>query len=140
MAGASACLCTPIWEEPYGLVVAEALACGTPVAGFERGALPDLIDASSGILVEPENPQALAWAARKVQSLSRQDCRRRAGEIGDARRMIEAYEALYLRLCAANTGRAAARPEPAWYDGLRSRKLLRAYYLGNPPADLSEVA
>jgi len=140
MAGASACLCTPIWEEPYGLVVAEALACGTPVAGFERGALPDLIDASSGILVEPENPQALAWAARKVQSLSRQDCRRRAGEIGDARRMMEAYEALYVRLCAANTGRAAARPEPAWYDGLRSRKLLRAYYLGNPQADLSEVA
>ena len=41
---ARACLVTPAWEEPYGLVVAEALACGTPVVGFARGALPELID------------------------------------------------------------------------------------------------
>ena len=46
IANAQVCLCTPNWEEPYGLVVAEALACGTPVAAFARGALPSLLDAS----------------------------------------------------------------------------------------------
>ena len=41
---ASAALVTPCWDEPYGLVVAEALACGTPVCAFARGALPELLD------------------------------------------------------------------------------------------------
>jgi glycosyltransferase involved in cell wall biosynthesis len=139
MGGARACLCTPVWEEPYGLVVAEALACGTPVAGFARGALPGLLDARSGILVEPNNAEALALAAVSVQSLSRADCRRRAAEIGDAERMIEAYEALYARLCQTDFT-ASSRAGPGWYESLVSRKLLKSHYLRHASADLSEVA
>jgi glycosyltransferase involved in cell wall biosynthesis len=139
MAGAKACICTPMWEEPYGLVVAEALACGTPVAGFARGALPDLIDAKSGILVEPGNAQALAVAVREVQALSRRNCRSRAKEIGDAGKMIEAYENLYYSLCqSAPLSRQQAR-QPPWYAKLLSSASLRSYYSRNVSPDLSDV-
>ena len=39
---------TPAWDEPFGLVVAEAMACGTPIAAFDRGAIAELIDAETG--------------------------------------------------------------------------------------------
>ena len=93
--GARAFLCTPCWEEPYGLVVAEALACGTPVAAFARGAVPALLDQWSGRLATPDDPVALADAARAAMTLDRRDCRRRAETTCDAEAMIDGYEALY---------------------------------------------
>jgi len=95
IAGARAFLFTPLWDEPYGLVVAEALACGTPVAAFARGAVPDLLDESCGVLVEPNDVQGLAAAALSAQHLDRPACRRRALSIGDGRVMIGRYEDLY---------------------------------------------
>jgi glycosyltransferase involved in cell wall biosynthesis len=95
--GASAFLCTPMWDEPYGLVVAEALACGVPVAAFARGAIPEILDASCGVLANPDDVEALARAARASLSLDRRACRRRAERVCDAERMIDAYEALYRR-------------------------------------------
>ncbi|MBJ6121709.1 glycosyltransferase [Sphingomonas sp. BT553] len=96
--GARAFLCTPRWEEPYGLVVAEALACGTPVAAFARGAIPALVDASCGALAAPDDVAALADAARRAMKLDRLSCRRRAEAICDADAMIDAYEALYAEM------------------------------------------
>jgi glycosyltransferase involved in cell wall biosynthesis len=126
VAGAAACLCTPMWEEPYGLVVAEALACGTPVAGFARGALPALLDAGSGILVPAGDVPALAAAARAATALSRAACRRRAVEIGDRAAMITAYEALYgARLAAARPARGAA---PTGLATVTCRRTLRALF------------
>ena len=93
--GARAFLCTPRWEEPYGLVVAEALACGTPVAAFARGAIPSILDPSSGVLATPDDPQSLAAAAQAAMFLDRSDCRRRAERHCDASGMIDGYEALY---------------------------------------------
>ncbi|MFD0938691.1 glycosyltransferase, partial [Methylobacterium trifolii] len=46
---------SPRWEEPFGLVVAEALSCGTPVAAFHRGAMPDILDRSCGRLARPDD-------------------------------------------------------------------------------------
>ena len=54
-------LVTPRWEEPFGLVAAEALACGTPVAAFRRGALPDVIG-DAGVLADRDDPVDLARA------------------------------------------------------------------------------
>jgi len=95
IAGARVFLCTPLWDEPYGLVVAESLSCGTPVAAFARGAIPELLDESSGVLAVPGDVGALADAALLAAGLSRLACRRRAESVCDSRAMIDAYERLY---------------------------------------------
>ncbi|MET0239197.1 MAG: glycosyltransferase [Sphingobium sp.] len=93
--GARAFLCTPLWDEPYGLVVAEALACGVPVAAFARGAIPEILDDACGVLAAPDDVASLAAAALSALSLDRGACRARAEEMCDARRMVDSYEALY---------------------------------------------
>lgn len=98
--GARAALCTPRWEEPYGLVVAEALACGTPVAAFCRGGVPAILDPSCGVLAEPDDVVALASAARAATLLDRSACRDRAVRCCDAERMIDSYEDLYCEMVA----------------------------------------
>ena len=50
---AAVAVVTPAWEEPFGLVVAEALACGTPVAAFDRGAMGELVENATGRLAPP---------------------------------------------------------------------------------------
>lgn len=91
-------LCTPRWEEPYGLVVAEALACGTPVAAFRRGALPEILDVNTGRFAHPDDVHSLAQAAHQAAQLSRSDCRSRAEQIASMERMIDDYVDLYTNL------------------------------------------
>lgn len=95
---AAVTLVTPRWDEPYGLVVAESLACGTPVAAFDRGGVAEILDARSGVLVEGEDVPALAAAALRAAGLSRTDARNRAVRHCSVARMIAAYEQLYARL------------------------------------------
>lgn len=97
---ARATLVTPRWDEPYGLVAAESLACGTPVIGFTRGGLPEVVDERSAILVPPDDIPALARAAARASSLLRRDARRRAVHHCSASSMIDGYEALFLGLVA----------------------------------------
>ncbi|MDF0541423.1 glycosyltransferase [Sphingobium sp. H39-3-25] len=103
--GARAFMCTPLWDEPYGLVVAEALACGVPVAAFARGAIPDILDASCGVLAVPDDVKSLARSTFAALSLDRRACRRRAKRVCDSARMIDAYEALYRRLAVGSDAR-----------------------------------
>lgn len=103
--GARALLFTPCWEEPYGLVAAEALACGTPVAAFARGAVAEVLDETCGVLATPDDPAALARAAVEAQRLDRRACRIRAEHHCDADLMVSVYERLYGRMVSA-----AARP------------------------------
>jgi glycosyltransferase involved in cell wall biosynthesis len=97
---ASVVIVSPCWDEPYGLVVAEAMACGTPVAGFARGALPELIDATSGVLAAPGDVTALAAAIADAGRLDRGAVRRRAERTCSLEIMIDGYEALYQRIVA----------------------------------------
>jgi len=101
---ATAVVVTPCWDEPYGLVVAEALACGTPVCGFARGALSELLDADCGRLVAPGDVAALAEAIAAAPTLSRRAARRRAETTCSIAVMIDRYERLYDELA----GRVAA--------------------------------
>lgn len=111
--GARAFLCTPCWEEPYGLVVAEALACGVPVAAFSRGAIPEILTPECGVLAVPDDAASLAAATAQALALSRADCRRRAETLCDAEIMIDQYEALYRERIAAGVPRQDRDPRYA---------------------------
>ncbi|WP_342162761.1 glycosyltransferase family 4 protein [Methylobacterium sp. SD21] len=97
---------SPRWEEPFGLVVAEALACGTPVAAFRRGALPDILDETCGRLAEPDDALSLAEAIRGAVGLSRRACRDRAEALYDAEAMFERYFEIYEDVIAHASERA----------------------------------
>lgn len=86
---------TPCWEEPFGLVVAEALACGTPVAAFASGALPEIIRPSVGRLAKTGDTKALSLAISHCRSLIGEVCRRFAQERFGFARMMDDYETLY---------------------------------------------
>lgn len=91
-------LCTPCWDEPFGLVIVESLACGTPVAAFKRGAIPELLSPQSGALAEQNNVEELATAITKASKLNPIQCRARAEEIADFNIMLNTYEKLYEKI------------------------------------------
>lgn len=92
---ASVAVVTPAWDEPYGLVASEAMASGTPVAGYARGALPEVVGPDGGVLVEPGDVDALARAVRAARRLDRAACRRHAELTCSLERMVDAYERCY---------------------------------------------
>lgn len=98
--GSVVTICTPCWDEPYGLVVAESLACGTPVAAFNRGAMHEILDDSTGALAPPGDVDALAGAVMAASSLSRRDCRQRAESECSLTVMVDRYERLYAELAS----------------------------------------
>ncbi|WP_241384688.1 glycosyltransferase [Rhodococcus sp. CH91] len=97
----AAALITPQWDEPYGLVVAESLACGTPVVTFARGGIPEVVDETSGCLVPPDDIDGLAAAVSRAAELSRAAARARAEERCSERTMVDAYVSLYRELAGA---------------------------------------
>ncbi len=96
--GAAAALVTPLWDEPYCLVVAEAMACGTPVVAFDRGGIPEIVDSHSGRLVASRDVAAMASAISEVVRLPRAGVRHRAVTNCSARIMVESYLAIYHEL------------------------------------------
>ena len=98
---ASVGLFTSTWDEPFGLVLPEMLACGTPVVSFDSGAAKEIIDASCGIIVPKEDVSAMAAAMPRAARLDRADCRRRAAFDFPIDRMISDYERIYTKLVPA---------------------------------------
>lgn len=97
---AAVAVVTPAWEEPFGLIVAEALACGTPVAAFDRGAIGELLDERTGRLAPSGDVTALATAIVEASGLDRADCRRRATTCFSAETMVDGYESWFDELVA----------------------------------------
>jgi glycosyltransferase involved in cell wall biosynthesis len=89
---------TPAWPEPYGLVAAESMSCGTPVAALATGALPELVTPSSGRLAPPGDPAALARAIEQAAAVSRTTTRQHALDSCSVGAMVDAYEAIYAEL------------------------------------------
>ena len=110
LGGALALLFPIKWPEPFGLVMIEAMACGTPVIAFRHGSVPEIIeDGVSGFIVENEM-EALARIAC-VHQLDRRGVRAAFERRFTARRMAEEYVHHYERL-RSMTGHHAESPIP----------------------------
>jgi glycosyltransferase involved in cell wall biosynthesis len=107
--GRARCLLFPIeWEEPFGMVLVEALACGTPVVALRRGAVPEIVEHGvTGFVTD--DPDELPALLRAVDRLDPQRCRQEAERRFDVARMAAEYEAVYQRVL----GEQARWPSPA---------------------------
>jgi len=108
-------LLTPIaWPEPFGLVMIEAMACGTPVVAFNRGSVPEVVDPGlTGFVVDDEEGAVAAVA--RLPGLSRPKIRRRFEQRFTARRMAEDYLTVYRKMMERASPRFhdALNPAPA---------------------------
>ena len=97
LSGATALLMPIDWPEPFGLVMIEAMACGTPVIAFNRGSVPEIVeDGVTGFIVE--DVEGAMAAVSRLHTLDRGRVRRRFEERFTARRMAEDYLAVYRSL------------------------------------------
>jgi glycosyltransferase involved in cell wall biosynthesis len=100
LANAYALLFPIDWPEPFGLVLIEAMACGTPVIAYRCGSVPELVDDGvTGFIVDELD--AAIEAVPKIRALDRNSCRRRFEERFSATRMAREYVAIYQRLISS---------------------------------------
>jgi glycosyltransferase involved in cell wall biosynthesis len=97
LAGARALLYPVQQGEPFGLVLVEAMACGTPVVALRRGAVPEIVaDGVSGLLFDTLDE--MVEGLTRVEAIDRKRVQAHAREQFDASRMVEGYERVYRRL------------------------------------------
>jgi glycosyltransferase involved in cell wall biosynthesis len=96
LGGAAALLMPILWDEPFGIVMAEALACGTPVIGFPRASVPEVVaDGVTGLLAN--DVAGMVAAIERLSEIDRRSCRVAAETRFSDRVIVAAYEALYRR-------------------------------------------
>jgi glycosyltransferase involved in cell wall biosynthesis len=97
LGGAAAFLMPILWEEPFGIVMAEALACGTPVLGLRRGAVPEVVeDGVTGFV--RDDVDGLVDAVGRLGELDRRASRERAERMFSDHAIVEAYLDVYREL------------------------------------------
>jgi glycosyltransferase involved in cell wall biosynthesis len=108
LAGASALLFPIDWPEPFGLVMIEAMACGTPVIAFRAGSVPEVIEEGvTGFIAETE--EEAVQAVKRLSALDRREVRRAFERRFTAHRMAEDYIRYYQQLL----GHARLQSRPA---------------------------
>lgn len=96
------------WDEPFGLVMVEALACGTPVIAFSRGSVPEIIqDGVNGYIVETVDQ--MVEAVHKISRIQPADCRSSVQERFNVTAMVDGYERI-LSEAASSEGLSATVP------------------------------
>jgi glycosyltransferase involved in cell wall biosynthesis len=79
------------WREPFGLIMIESMACGTPVIAYPNGAVPEVIEnGKTGFIVK--NVNEMANAMRKIELIDRKKCRERVEKFFSNKKMVEKYE------------------------------------------------
>lgn len=109
MARAAVTLMPVDWEEPFGLVAAEAQAAGCPVVGYARGALPEVVSqGAGGLLVAAGDEDALASAVPVARCMDRVAVREQARDRFDFHAMVDSYEELLAEAATGMTHHTAA--------------------------------
>ncbi len=91
---AKATLFTSRWEEPFGLVITESLACGTPVIAFRKGAAPEIIEeGETGFIADAERD--MIGAIKKLKQIRFKECRKRVQENFSSGKMANGYIKIY---------------------------------------------
>lgn len=89
------------WEEPFGLVMIEAMACGTPVIAFNRGSVPEVVkDGKTGFIVK--NLKEMIEAIKKIDQIERRECRKWVEKKFTIEKMVDGYEKLYYKILLLN--------------------------------------
>ena len=93
MARSAVTVCAVRWDEPFGLVAAEAQMAGCPVAAYRRGALPEVVEEGvSGFFAAPDDVDGLAYAIRRCLTLDRNAVRNSALKRLDLEEALDRYE------------------------------------------------
>ena len=97
LANATALVFPIAWEEPFGIVMIEAMACGVPVVAYRRGSVPEVIENGvNGFLVQ--NVEEAVTALKKIGTIDRMVCRQKFEERFTAKRMARDYLRIYERM------------------------------------------
>jgi glycosyltransferase involved in cell wall biosynthesis len=106
--GSARALLMPIrWAEPFGMVMVESLACGTPVVAFPEGSVPEIVvDGANGFVAGDE--EEMAAAIGRLGELDRAACRAGAQERFDVGAAIDGYERIYAHAAGRARERGAA--------------------------------
>ena len=94
------------WTEPFGLVMVEAMACGTPVVAFNRGSVPEIIkEGETGFIIKPGDINGMAKAVKKIHLMPRSQyqamrraCRRHIEKNFTIEKMVDGYEKVYQKI------------------------------------------
>lgn len=106
--GRAKALLFPIeWEEPFGMVMIEAMACGTPVIAFGRGSVPEIVkDGVTGFVVDPKaGVEGLVEAIGKIDRIDRAACRKHVEDNFTVEKMVEGYERVYQKILSQQPAR-----------------------------------
>jgi glycosyltransferase involved in cell wall biosynthesis len=103
---ARALLCPLQWEEPFGLFMIEAMACGTPVIALKRGSVPEIIkNGKTGFICRPNDLDSMVRAIKRICRMSEKDyremrfrCRKHVENNFTAKRMVAEYEKVYRKI------------------------------------------
>jgi len=88
-----------LWEEPFGLVMIEAMACGTPVVAFANGAIPEVIvDGKTGFVIERNSRNDMIAAVKNIDKIKREDCAKYVKDNFTVEKMVKNYESALIRL------------------------------------------
>lgn len=92
------CFLHPItWREPFGLTMIEAMACGCPIIGFNKGSVPEVVaDGQTGFVVN--DIEEMIDAVLRVNQINRKECRKYSLENFSARNMADGYESVYQQI------------------------------------------
>lgn len=96
------------WDEPFGMVMIESMACGTPVVAFNRGAVPEIVkDGVTGFICPPDDIDSMVKAVKKIYEMPeaeyramRRACRKHVEENFTVEKMVDGYEAVYKKVIA----------------------------------------